>query len=235
MYCRPMMSGLMTEKIDELFTALVENKPITHAQIHRARSEYHVLRAVAQKAEQQRSAQKQRSTPRQPVEEVPVFSLEEDPVHGGESVTCPYCKQRLHRGKSADGRVSEDYEDFHNKNNELQVEVFQLKQEIHRKNREIKESEDQIKRLKSKISGAALSNDPNVIDLNDPNRSMKIGEKYSELYDNEWVDAFYYLENSANLREDKILDILQRILRWTESKRMENIKQRATPSKEIKK
>lgn len=111
--------------------------------------------AVAQKAEQQRSAQKQRTTPRQLVEEEPVFSLGKDPVLDGESVTCPYCKQKLnqgkHRTKSTDGRVSEDYEDYHNKSNELQVEVFQLKQEIHRKNREIKDSEDQIKRLKSKI------------------------------------------------------------------------------------
>lgn len=52
-------------------------------------------------------------------------------------------------------------------------------------------------------------------DLNDPNRALKVGEMYSQLYDNQWTEAYQYLDNTANLREDKILEILQRIIRVT--------------------
>lgn len=50
-------------------------------------------------------------------------------------------------------------------------------------------------------------------DLNDPNRALKVGEMYSQLYDNQWMEAYQYLDNIMNLREDKILEILQRIIR----------------------
>jgi hypothetical protein len=33
---------------------------------------------------------------------------------------------------------------------------------------------------------------PAITDLGDPNRPMKIAEKYGELYDNEWTDAMGY-------------------------------------------
>jgi len=33
---------------------------------------------------------------------------------------------------------------------------------------------------------------PAITDLGDPNRPMKISEKYGELYDNEWTDAMDY-------------------------------------------
>jgi hypothetical protein len=33
---------------------------------------------------------------------------------------------------------------------------------------------------------------PAITDLGDPDRPMKIAEKYGELYDNEWTDAMDY-------------------------------------------
>ena len=40
------------------------------------------------------------------------------------------------------------------------------------------------------IAGDNLTKDtPAITDLGDPNRPMKISEKYGELYDNEWTDA----------------------------------------------
>ena len=36
---------------------------------------------------------------------------------------------------------------------------------------------------------------PAITDLGDPNRPMKIAEKYGELYDNEWTDAMDYLDD----------------------------------------
>ena len=52
-----------------------------------------------------------------------------------------------------------------------------------------------------------------LADLNDPNRALKVGEMYSQLYDNQWLEAYQYLDNIMNIREDKILEILQRIIR----------------------
>lgn len=40
------------------------------------------------------------------------------------------------------------------------------------------------------VSHALSYNNPNIADLSDPNRPTKLAEKYSELYDNEWTEAF---------------------------------------------
>jgi hypothetical protein len=40
---------------------------------------------------------------------------------------------------------------------------------------------------------------PAITDLGDPNRPMKIAEKYGELYDNEWTDAMDYLDDAMGV------------------------------------
>ncbi|KAK3582890.1 hypothetical protein CHS0354_009696 [Potamilus streckersoni] len=43
----------------------------------------------------------------------------------------------------------------------------------------------------SEIAGAKLTHEnPSITDLSDPNRPTKLAEKYSEIYDNQWTDAF---------------------------------------------
>ena len=37
---------------------------------------------------------------------------------------------------------------------------------------------------------------PAITDLGDPNRPMKIADKYGELYDNEWTDAMDYSDDA---------------------------------------
>jgi len=37
---------------------------------------------------------------------------------------------------------------------------------------------------------------PAITDLGDPNRPMKIAEKYGGLYDNEWTDAMEYSDDA---------------------------------------
>ncbi|XP_052793948.1 myosin-2 heavy chain-like isoform X2 [Mya arenaria] len=52
------------------------------------------------------------------------------------------------------------------------------------------EKKDLVLRL-SKIAGANLTyNNPNIADLGDPNRPTKLAEVFSEIYDNEWTDAY---------------------------------------------
>ncbi|XP_053399682.1 uncharacterized protein LOC128557084 [Mercenaria mercenaria] len=45
------------------------------------------------------------------------------------------------------------------------------------------------------MAGRRLTdNNPNIADLSDLNRPTKLAEKYAELYDNDWTDAYSYLE-----------------------------------------
>lgn len=52
-----------------------------------------------------------------------------------------------------------------------------------------------------------LSKNPNVTDLSDPNRPLKIAEKYSELYDNQWTSAMENLE-ALGINEENGIKIL---------------------------
>lgn len=43
----------------------------------------------------------------------------------------------------------------------------------------------------SKLAGDNLTyNNPNIADLSDKKRPTKLAEEFSELYDNEWTEAF---------------------------------------------
>lgn len=54
-------------------------------------------------------------------------------------------------------------------------------------------------------------NNPNIADLSDPNRPTKLAEEYSELYDNEWTDAFEALKKCKK-SEDEISSTLLDII-----------------------
>ena len=59
--------------------------------------------------------------------------------------------------------------------------------------------------------GTKLSADnPDIADLSDENRPTKLAEKYSELYDNEWTDAFEVTEELKG--EKQAIKILLTIL-----------------------
>ncbi|XP_060073304.1 myosin heavy chain, cardiac muscle isoform-like [Ylistrum balloti] len=61
----------------------------------------------------------------------------------------------------------------------------------------------------SKIAGAQLTdNNPAIADLSDPNRPLSLGEKFSELYDNEWTDAMEELLNTLPDEKTTIQQLL---------------------------
>ena len=63
---------------------------------------------------------------------------------------------------------------------------------------------DFISRI-SKEAGEKLTKDnPAITDLSDTNRPTKLGEMYSELYDNEWTNAFDGLTNAGHTEKDAI-------------------------------
>lgn len=66
---------------------------------------------------------------------------------------------------------------------------------------------DLLMRL-SKLTGDKLNTDnPNIADLSDPNRPTKIAEMISELYDNEWTNAFEALQ-TRKVDDKEIVNIL---------------------------
>lgn len=51
----------------------------------------------------------------------------------------------------------------------------------------------------SQVAGSKLTDgNPAIADLGDPNRPTQLGEKFSELYDNEWTDAMEELGNAGD-------------------------------------
>lgn len=63
----------------------------------------------------------------------------------------------------------------------------------------------------SEVAGAKLTeSNPYITDLSDPNRPEKIGEQFSELYDNLWTDVFEQLSGTCKLSDrDSIQTLLQ--------------------------
>jgi hypothetical protein len=50
-------------------------------------------------------------------------------------------------------------------------------------------------RLSSLVGDKLTKGNPAITDLGDPNRPMKIADKYGGLYDNEWTDAMQYSDD----------------------------------------
>ena len=67
-------------------------------------------------------------------------------------------------------------------------------------------------RLSQYTSAQLVQDNPNVADLSDLNRPTKLAEKFSELYDNDWTDAFEVLVDQYRFSEEqgikRLLDIL---------------------------
>ena len=54
---------------------------------------------------------------------------------------------------------------------------------------------------------SAIAGDPDIMELSDPNRPMKIAEKFTEMYDNDWADSMDALED-LKIPEKKCVEIL---------------------------
>ncbi|CAC5416650.1 GOLGB1 [Mytilus coruscus] len=80
--------------------------------------------------------------------------------------------------------------------------IAQQKEIIHKQEDAItafKKEKDDLQTRLSSVAGEKLTKgNPSITDLGDPNRPMKISEKYGELYDNEWTDA---MDNNTAVKE----------------------------------
>lgn len=62
-----------------------------------------------------------------------------------------------------------------------------------------------IYRLSQAASRSLMHNNPNIADLSDKNRPTKIGERFEQLFDNEWSDAHEILKSTISEREIYII------------------------------
>jgi hypothetical protein len=66
----------------------------------------------------------------------------------------------------------------------------------------------------SKVASDKLTNNnPNIADLSDENRAFRVGEKLSELYSNEWSDAYEELTEGGRRSDIQAINILLEILK----------------------
>lgn len=102
--------------------------------------------------------------------------------------------------------------------------VSALRKEKDDKIRALQEEKDDFQnRLSSVASEKLTAGNPAITDLGDPNRPMKIGEMYGELYDNEWTDAMdvtvqakeYYPGMGSSEVEEIVIRHLYRVLMCT--------------------
>lgn len=80
----------------------------------------------------------------------------------------------------------------------LQQEIEKLQDQLRMKNSEI---EDLTTRLSQAASRSLMHNNPNIADLSDKNRPTKVGERFEQLFDNEWSDAHETLKSTHSERE----------------------------------
>ncbi|XP_053399681.1 uncharacterized protein LOC123557348 isoform X2 [Mercenaria mercenaria] len=131
----------------------------------------------------------------------------------GENVLCEPDAETQDKDRQSEGQEKESTKGDVKKT-ETQgttTEPVRPNRKLEKENKELKikvqEKEEMLAMLKqdleekeklSEMAGRRLTdNNPNIADLSDLNRPTKLAEKYAELYDNDWTDAFSYLENLA--------------------------------------
>ncbi|XP_052797143.1 uncharacterized protein LOC128229321 [Mya arenaria] len=119
--------------------------------------------------------------------------------------------------RQENARLSDELESQYTIIQTLQQDVRKRLDEqahTHRANiRDLQAENDQLRMRLSKLAGDKLTKDnPNIADLSDRNRPTKLGEMYSELYDNEWTDAFEGLTKGGGYKDEEAIKALRKTL-----------------------
>ncbi|KAL5012120.1 hypothetical protein ScPMuIL_010671 [Solemya velum] len=90
--------------------------------------------------------------------------------------------------------------------NELQADINRLQYKLQK---EVDAKDHALNRLSALAAVRLKDNNPNITDLSDPNRPLKVGEKLTRLYDDEWTDAIEALEDEKVTELDGIKILLE--------------------------
>ncbi|XP_052277961.1 uncharacterized protein LOC127876660 isoform X5 [Dreissena polymorpha] len=89
-------------------------------------------------------------------------------------------------------------DEIHSTSVEIQTDPDKRTIELKENLIKLQTEKDELTLRLSKVVGEKLMKDnPNITDLSDKNRPTKLGEMYTELYDNEWTDAYEALTQSG--------------------------------------
>jgi hypothetical protein len=69
-----------------------------------------------------------------------------------------------------------------------------------------------ILRLSKKFSDSLTDNNPQIADLSNKDRPTKLAERFQELYDNQWTDAYDIIDKSVRGSEENTISKLLNIL-----------------------
>lgn len=126
-------------------------------------------------------------------------------------------KTRFKKAMSERTGTNSHYKEPAETNNAETVSV--LKCQLHRAAEQVKTLKEELDVTKTRLSKAVsdrlTDNNPNIADLSDKNRPTKLQERYCELYDNEWTDAFEAI-NEIYSNEKRTIKELLKLLFMTE-------------------
>ncbi|OWF54875.1 reticulocyte-binding protein 2 homolog a-like isoform X2 [Mizuhopecten yessoensis] len=95
----------------------------------------------------------------------------------------------------------------------LKKEKKSLEQRGEQNLKSMEKEMDMLRQRLSKMAGAKLTEgNPSFTDLNDPNRPLKLAERYTELNDNEWTDAYEILTGDRGIKRKDAIIILRDIV-----------------------
>ncbi|KAL3879249.1 hypothetical protein ACJMK2_031554 [Sinanodonta woodiana] len=131
--------------------------------------------------------------------------------HTGSPITFP------DKGKETwEAQVSKLKEELDLLKKKRNEEKRMYEEDLHRKREQIKQLQEDnnelLNRLSSQAAARMTHNNPYITDLSDKNRPTKISERYSELYDNQWTDAFELLHTNHHLSEIEAIEVLRDVL-----------------------
>lgn len=95
----------------------------------------------------------------------------------------------------------------------LKKELDYLKSETSDQKKQLEEKEKRIEELTTRLSRVAsqqlTQGNPNITDLSDGNRPTKLGERFSQVYDDQWSEAFEALKAKGKEEKEIVKELLQ--------------------------
>lgn len=120
--------------------------------------------------------------------------------------------------ETSKGKAKDQETDKQVHHEDTQVTIDSLKRELEECKKDLiqcrQEKNELVLRLSELMGKQLQENNPQITNLNDPNRPQKLAEMLGDIYDNEWLDAFTGLQSQdEKLDEQSAVDILLNLLK----------------------
>ncbi|XP_052811948.1 uncharacterized protein MCAP_0864-like [Mya arenaria] len=126
----------------------------------------------------------------------------------GTAPDVPYSSDEIKRLKDENEKITKQAKADVSK---LESELQNVKSDLEQTKQKLNISLEEEKRLNTVVGAQIAADNPHIAELSDESRPTKLAETYSEIYDNEWTDAYEDMENEG-LNEGKAIQKLLGIL-----------------------